>query len=87
VFVAEKGYSPNIRELGRLCSFSSTSTTHWHLDILRKGGYVTWHDGCPRTIVITGAGIEAMKAAIVSDLERAALHRTRDSRYRGVGQP
>lgn len=60
-FVTEKGYSPNVRELARLCGVSSTSTMWWHLNILRKNGYVTWHDGLPRTIVITGAGIEAMK--------------------------
>lgn len=63
-FITDKGYSPTLRELMFLMGLSSVSTMAWHLDILRRDGYVTWEEGRPRTLVITDAGRTEIKQAL-----------------------
>lgn len=51
-FVIENGYPPAYREIGKAMNISSSSTIQNHLNALRKKGYVTWEEGCPRTLRI-----------------------------------
>ena len=39
-FIAEKGYSPTIRELCAICNLSSTATVFNHLKTLEQKGYI-----------------------------------------------
>lgn len=51
-YIDEKGYSPTIRELCKLCYTSSTASIHDMLDRLKEKGYIDYQKNLPRTIVI-----------------------------------
>lgn len=51
-YINEKGYSPTIRELCKLCYTSSTATMHDMLGRLKEKGYIDYQNNLPRTIVI-----------------------------------
>ena len=53
-FINENGYSPTIREIGKLSSRKSPSTIHSYLMILEEKGYITYKNGKSRTIKIVG---------------------------------
>lgn len=48
--IAQKGYSPSIREIGREVGLSSSSSVHAHVEALRKLGYLTNIPTGPRTM-------------------------------------
>lgn len=48
--LAERGYPPSVREIGREVGLRSTSTVHGHLKRLRSKGLITWDPARPRTI-------------------------------------
>lgn len=54
-FRLDNDYSPTVREIAKGLGFS-TSTTQYHLDVLRTAGYVTDADGRQRTLSVTEAG-------------------------------
>jgi repressor LexA len=49
-YIAERGYSPTLRELCLAFGFASTQGAACHLDPLRKKGWITWNDGQARTL-------------------------------------
>ena len=51
-YISEKGYSPTMRELCKLCYTTSTASIHDMLDRLKKKGYIDYQKNLPRTIVI-----------------------------------
>lgn len=55
------GYSPTIRELCDGMGLASVSTVHCHLLNLRDQGAVTWVYNQVRTLVVTGAGRNALQ--------------------------
>lgn len=48
--IAEKGYSPSIRDIRRDLGIKSTSTVHTYLEKLEKKGYIQKEDGKSRTL-------------------------------------
>jgi SOS-response transcriptional repressor LexA len=48
--VTEKGYAPTIREITKAVGLQSSSTTHGHLERLKKKGVITWENGSVRTL-------------------------------------
>jgi repressor LexA len=51
-FHAEKGYMPNIREIGQHIGVESTSLVTFYLDRLREDGYITRDPRVSRSIVL-----------------------------------
>lgn len=51
-FIAERGYSPTVREIQTGLSFSSPSMVQSRLAALRAGGEIDWVPGLTRTIRI-----------------------------------
>ena len=51
-FIDENGYSPTIREIGKIAKLNSPATVYTHLTNLREKGYITYMDGKMRTIRI-----------------------------------
>lgn len=49
-YIAERGYSPTVRELCLAFNFGSVNGAMCHLHPLRKKGYLTWADGHARTM-------------------------------------
>lgn len=49
-YIAERGYSPSIRELVTAFGFKGPNGGLCHLIPLRKKGYVSWVEGRPRTL-------------------------------------
>ncbi|MCP1460221.1 MULTISPECIES: LexA family protein [Bacillus] len=49
-FINEHGVAPTYRELMKHLGLSSTSTVKGHLDKLKEKNYITWQNGCPRTL-------------------------------------
>lgn len=49
-FIANKGYSPTIRELCKICNLNSTATMFVHLKNLTKKGYINQTESKFRTI-------------------------------------
>lgn len=50
--IDEHGYPPTVREVASASGLKSASATLKRLRILRDEGYITWHEGRPRTIRI-----------------------------------
>lgn len=48
--IAEKGYSPTIREIGEEVGLSSSSSVHAHVETLIRLGYLTGKPTGPRTL-------------------------------------
>ncbi|GGA31545.1 winged helix-turn-helix transcriptional regulator [Psychrobacillus lasiicapitis] len=51
-YLAEKKYSPSIREIAEAVGLRSSSTVHGHLDNLRNNGYIDFVNSSPRTLQI-----------------------------------
>lgn len=52
-YIADHGYSPTVREVCQAFGYVSVNGAMCHLHPLRKKGWLTWQDGCPRTLRIT----------------------------------
>ena len=57
-FDAEHGYAPTLRELGELTERASTNTVAIDIARLARNGLITYRKSSPRTMQLTGAGIE-----------------------------
>lgn len=51
-FIIEHGYSPTVREIGKLAGLRSSATVDTYLKILQKKGYIKKVEGKMRTIRI-----------------------------------
>ncbi len=51
-YIAERSYSPTVREIGAAVGLSSTSTVHAHIKALIKKGYIVFNPSTQRTIAI-----------------------------------
>lgn len=51
-FINKNGYSPTVREIGKISDLKSTSTIKTYLDILYTKGYITYIPKLSRTIRI-----------------------------------
>lgn len=51
-FINKNGYSPTVRELGKITNIKSPATTYAKLIILKRKGYITFVEGKSRTIKI-----------------------------------
>lgn len=51
-FIENKGYSPTVREIGKLAGLSSPATAYHHIEILKDKGYITYISNMYRTIRI-----------------------------------
>ena len=51
-FINKNGYSPTVREIGKISDLKSTSTVKTYLDILYIKGYITYIPKLSRTIKI-----------------------------------
>ena len=49
-FIEEKGYAPSVRDVARGCNISSSSVAQYHLNILKREGYITRESEMPRSI-------------------------------------
>jgi len=49
-YIAEKGYSPSIREIAKKCQISSPSMVQYHLKILEQDRYIRRDPSIPRSI-------------------------------------
>jgi repressor LexA len=57
-FVAERGYSPTIREIGIGAGYDSPTSALYQLQNLAELGVLTWVPGIPRSIVLAGERCE-----------------------------
>ena len=53
-YIDTHGYSPTVREIQHAYGWSTPNSVMCHLTPLRKKGYVTWVDGCSRTLRVIG---------------------------------
>jgi len=53
-YIDTHGYSPTVSEIQHAYGWSSTNSVMCHLTPLREKGYVTWQDGCSRTLRVIG---------------------------------
>ncbi len=49
-FIADHGYPPTVREIGKSINLRSPATIHFHLKKLEEKGYIKKHDSKNRTI-------------------------------------
>ncbi len=56
--IAQRGYPPSLREIGRAVNLTSPSTVKHHLDALEKAGYIQRDAGRPRAIDLRGESSE-----------------------------
>jgi repressor LexA len=52
-FVREKGYAPSVRDIVKGCGISSSSVAQYHLDVLKRQGYIRRDPEIPRSITLT----------------------------------
>lgn len=52
-YIDVHGFSPTVREIGSHYGFT-TNGVKTHLNALRRKGWVTWQDGCSRTLRVIG---------------------------------
>jgi len=71
-FVAERGYTPTIRELGAVASISSTNGVRYHLDLLESAGYIQRDRKRSRGIVLLVPDRKGEAGAITALPKRAA---------------
>ena len=71
LFMAEKSYSPSIKQLCELCGVSSTATMHYHLTTLKKKAFIHWNDSERRAITLTAMAQEHF--IVPSDVEELML--------------
>lgn len=53
-YIDVRGYSPTIREIASHYGWKTPNAVACHLKPLRKKGYITWQDGCSRTLRVIG---------------------------------
>lgn len=53
-FIAKKGFSPTLTEIGNGVDLASKSTTHGIIQRLQEKGYITQEAKSPRSIRVTG---------------------------------
>lgn len=51
-FIAENGYPPTVREIGKILDLSSPATIHFHLKKIAEKGYIKKDDSKNRTLEI-----------------------------------
>lgn len=51
-YISERGYSPTVREIGKMAGIKSTSSVHAHLERLISEGRIKKESDAPRTIRI-----------------------------------
>lgn len=51
-YINKNGYSPSVREIGKLVGLKSSSTVHDYLEKLRSKGYISKLGNSPRTLKI-----------------------------------
>ena len=51
-YIDQKGYSPTFREVARLNGNNSVATAKFHLDALKRKGYITFKEKLSRTLTI-----------------------------------
>ena len=56
----QTGYSPSVREVGKVAGVSSSSTAHDHLQRLQELGLVAFCPKMARTLRLTEAGRQAL---------------------------
>lgn len=49
-FINKYGYSPSVREIGKIAKLNSPATVFTHLKNLKNKGYITYVEGKMRTI-------------------------------------
>lgn len=49
-YIAENGYSPSFREIGKIAKINSSATIWTHINNLKQKGYITYIKGTNRTI-------------------------------------
>ena len=49
-YIYENGFSPSIREIGKLTGIKSTSTVHRYLSRLEQKGYIERKENSPRAL-------------------------------------
>lgn len=54
-YLTDNGFPPTIREIGAALGLASSSTIHWHLAALERGGYVE-RSHLPRALRLTDRG-------------------------------
>lgn len=64
-FTNKNGYSPTVRELGRLANLSSSSTIHGYLRRLESQGYIMRKEASPRALVITDKGEKLLSSSLI----------------------
>ena len=53
-YVARHGYSPTVREICNHYGWTTPNSAMCHLRPMRKKGWITWTDGCSRTLRVIG---------------------------------
>lgn len=53
-YIDTHGYSPTVREIANHYGWRTPNSVMCHLTPMRKKGYVTWQDGCSRTLRVIG---------------------------------
>lgn len=53
-YIDVKGYSPTVREIANHYGWKTPNSVMCHLNPMRKKGYITWQDGCSRTLRVIG---------------------------------
>lgn len=51
-FIEKNGYSPTVREICKMTGLNSTATVFYHLQILKRKGYISYIETKSRTIRI-----------------------------------
>lgn len=52
-YINVHGFSPTVRQIGSHYGFTPNGVKT-HLNALRRKGWVTWQDGCSRTLRVIG---------------------------------
>ncbi|MCC5911659.1 MAG: hypothetical protein JJT76_14635 [Clostridiaceae bacterium] len=61
-YIRKRGYSPTVREIGKLVGLRSTSTVQRHLVEMEIIGVIERQRSFPRTLAITKKGREIIEA-------------------------
>ncbi|MCC5912713.1 MAG: hypothetical protein JJT76_20035 [Clostridiaceae bacterium] len=61
-YIQKRGYSPTVREIGKLVGFKSTSTVQRHLVEMEIMGVIERQRSSPRALAITKKGREIIGA-------------------------
>jgi repressor LexA len=53
-YIDVHGYSPTVKEIANHYGWRTPNSAKCHLNPMRKKGYITWQDGCSRTLRVIG---------------------------------